>query len=102
MHNVTIEDLCSKLENKAKDTHFLDKSVEGMEHCADYFVKKFAEENGLAAHTLGALRWYFQSDDALVEDGLIELQCHVNPFTHKGHCGFQFVDVEEIDSKKKQ
>tara|TARA_R110002096_G_scaffold17733_2_gene61234 strand:+ start:1035 stop:1346 length:312 start_codon:yes stop_codon:yes gene_type:complete len=101
MQNITIESLCNKLETKARDSHFLEKSVDGIEHTANYFVEKFAKENGLSAHTLGALRWYFQSNEALVEDGLIELRCKVNPLTHKGHCNFEFVDVADIDEKKK-
>jgi len=102
MQNVTIENLRDKLEAKAADSHFLERSVAGMEHTANYFVEKFALENGLNAHTLGALRWYFQSDDSLIEDGLIELRCKVNPLTHKGHCSFEYVDVADINSIKKQ
>ena len=100
MQNVTIEGLCNKLGAKAKDSHFFDKSVDGIEHTANYFVEKFARENGLDAHTLGALRWYFQSNDSLVEDGMIELRCRVNPLTHEKHCDFEFVDVSSIDEEK--
>lgn len=97
---VNIEDLCTQLAERAGAKHFLDRPVDDIEIQANHFVQEFASENGLVAHTLGAFRWYFQSDDELVENGLIELRCNVNPITHKGHCDFEFVNVGEIDKLK--
>ena len=62
----------------------------------------FAKENGLTAHTLSAYRWYFQSDDRLLEDGFIELQCKTNYFKHEGSCTFNVVDIEAIDKINKE
>ena len=61
------------------------------------FVEEFAEENGLVAHTLSAYRWYFQSDDRLLEDGFVELRCKTNFLKHEGSCTFEIVDIAEID-----
>ncbi len=82
---------------KAKTENFLDHSVDDIEEAANKFVEEFAEEHGLTAHTLSAFRWYFQSDDHLLEDGFIELQCKTNFLKHEGSCTFTVVDVAEID-----
>ena len=97
---VNIEDLCTQLSDKAENIHFLDRPMNDVELQANNFVQGFAKEKGLVAHTLGAFRWYFQSDNELVESGLIELRCKINPITHKGHCDFEFVNVGDIDHLK--
>jgi hypothetical protein len=102
MQTLSIEEICSELQSKAKESHFLDRKVENIEADANNFVEWYARGSGLTAHTLGACRWYFQSDKYLVEDGLIELLCKVNPITHKGHCDFEFTNIKEIDLAKQQ
>lgn len=102
MQTLSIKEICSELQSKAKESHFLDREVENIESNANNFVEWYARGRGLTAHTLGACRWYFQSDKYLVEDGLIELLCKVNPITHKGHCDFEFTNVKAIDLEKQQ
>ena len=102
MQTLSIKEICTELQSKAKDSHFLDRTVDNIETDANNFVEWYARGRGLTAHTLGACRWYFQSDKYLVEDGLIELLCKVNPITHKGHCDFEFTNIKEIDLEKKQ
>ena len=51
-------------------------------------------------HTLSAYRWYFQSDDRLLEDGFVELRCNLNFLRNHGTCTFAVVDVEEIDKAR--
>jgi len=97
---VNIEQLCAELSNEAENAHFLDHSMDDIEVEANQFVQGFANERGLVAHTLGAFKWYFQSDNELVESGLIELRCKINPITQKGHCDFEFVNVDNIDQLK--
>ncbi|MFT5452468.1 MAG: hypothetical protein ACI9N9_001960 [Enterobacterales bacterium] len=92
-----INDIRSGLIEKAKAGKFLERSVNDIESEANRFVEEFAGENGLTAHTLSAYRWYFQSDDKLLEDGFIELHCKTNFFKHEGFCTFEIVDVAEID-----
>jgi hypothetical protein len=92
-----IKDVCSGLMGEAKAEKFLDHSVDDIEEEANKFVEKFAEENGLTAHTLSAFRWYFQSDNRLLEDGFVELRCKTNFLKHEGSCTFGIVDIAEID-----
>ena len=101
METLSIEQICAELQLKAKDSHFLDRDVDDIETNANNFVEWYARGRDLTAHTLGACRWYFQSDESLVEDGLVELLCKVNPITRKGHCDFQFTNVKDIDLDKK-
>ncbi len=102
MQTLSIKEICSELQSKAKNSHFLDRNVENIETDANKFVEWYARHRGLTAHTLGACRWYFQSEEYLIEDGLIELLCKVNPITHKGHCDFEFTNIKEIDLEKKK
>ncbi len=97
MQTDNIKHICSGLMYKAKTEHFLEHPVRDIEKEANEFVEKFAEENGLTAHTLSAYRWYFQTDDRLLEDGFIELRCDTNLLKNKGTCSFNVVDVESID-----
>lgn len=92
-----IKDVCSGLMDKAKAEEFLDHPVDDVEHEANKFVEKFAKENGLTAHTLSAFRWYFQSDNRLLEDGFVDLRCKTNFLKHEGSCTFEIVDIAEID-----
>ncbi len=93
-----IQNVCASLMEKAAADHFLEHSVDDIEGAANNFVEQFAKENGLTAHTLSAFRWYFQSDDHLLEDGFVELRCKTNFLNHsKGTCTFDVVDVAEID-----
>ena len=96
----SIQTVCSGLMDKAKAVKFLDHPVDDIEEEANKFVEEFAEENGLQAHTLSAFRWYFQSDNRLLEDGFIELQCKTNFLTHKGSCTFEIVDIAVVDEAK--
>lgn len=96
----SIQNVCEGLMDKADAVHFLDHSVDDIEEEANKFVEEFAEENGLTAHTLSAFRWYFQSDDRLLEDGFIELRCKTNFLTHKGKCTFDIVDIKEVDQAR--
>ena len=96
----SIKDICSGLMYKAKTENFLDHSVHDIEEAANQFVEQYAKDHGLTAHTLSAFRWYFQSDDRLLEDGFIELQCETDFLKHKGTCIFKVVDVAEIDKAK--
>ncbi len=96
----SIQNVCEGLMDKASAVHFLDHSVDDIEEEANKFVEEFAEENGLTAHTLSAFRWYFQSDDRLLEDGFIELRCKTNFLTHKGSCTFDIVDIGEVDKAR--
>jgi hypothetical protein len=73
-----IKDICAGLVDKSKAENFLENSVDNIELNANTFIEEFARENGLPAHTLSAFRWYFQSNDRLLEDGFIELQCKTN------------------------
>jgi hypothetical protein len=95
-----IKNVCSGLMDKAKAEKFLDHSVDGIEAEANKFVEKFAEENGLTAHTLSAFKWYFQSDTRLLEDGFVELRCKTNFLKHEGSCTFEIVDIAEINEIK--
>ena len=97
-----IKDIRSGLLEKAKEEKFLEHTVDDIEAEANRFVEEFAKENGLTAHTLSAYRWYFQSDDRLLEDGFIELRCKTNFLKHEGSCTFEIVDVAEIDEIKHQ
>ena len=97
-----IKDIRSGLLEKAKEEKFLEHTVDDIETEANRFVEEFAKENGLTAHTLSAYRWYFQSDDRLLEDGFIELRCKTNFLKHEGSCTFEIVDVAEIDEIKHQ
>ena len=97
----SIQNVCAGLMDKASAVHFLDHPVDDIEDEANKFVEEFAKENGLTAHTLSAFRWYFQSDDRLLEDGFIELRCKTNFLTHKGSCTFDIVDIAEVDKAKK-
>jgi hypothetical protein len=92
-----IKDVRSGLLNKAASEKFLEHTVDDVEEEANKFVEEFAEENGLVAHTLSAYRWYFQSDDRLLEDGFVELRCKTNFLKHEGSCTFEIVDIAEID-----
>ncbi len=92
-----IKDIRAGLIEKAKADKFLDHEVGDIEQQANKFVEGFAQENGLTAHTLSAFRWYFQSEDRLLEDGFIELRCKTNFLTHEGSCTFEIVDIEDID-----
>lgn len=85
---------------KAEKEYFLDHSVDEIESLANNFVGSFANENSLAAHTLSAYRWYFQSDEHLLEDDLVEPQCQTGLLNHKGTCTFNVVDIAVIDSLK--
>lgn len=96
----SIKNVCSSLMDKAKAEHFLDHPVNDIEEAANHFVEQFAEEHGLKAHTLSAFRWYFQSDDHLLEDGFVELHCKTNFLKHEGSCTFDVVDIAEIDKFK--
>ena len=93
----SVKKVCSGLMYKAKTEKFLDHSVDDIEHEANKFVEDYAEEHGLKAHTLSAFRWYFQSEDKLLEDGFIELRCKTNFLSHEGSCTFHVVDIGEID-----
>ncbi len=97
----SVKSVCSSLMDKAKADHFLEHPVEDIEHEANKFVEEFAEENGLKAHTLSAFRWYFQSENRLLEDGFVELRCKTDFLKHKGSCTFELVDIAEIDDIKK-
>jgi len=96
-----IKDIYSGLMDKAKAEKLLDHPVDDIKEEANKFVEKFAEENGLTAHTLSALKWYFQSDNRLLEDGFVELCCKTNFLEHEGPCTFEIVDIAEIDELKK-
>ena len=96
----SIQNVCSGLMDKAIADKFLDHSVDDIEESANQFVENFAKENGLTAHTLSAFRWYFQSDDQLLEDGFVELRCKTNFLSHEGTCTFDVVDIAEIDRVK--
>lgn len=100
MHTDSVKNICSGLMYKAKTEHFLDHPVDDIEKEANKFVEDFAKENGLTAHTLSAYRWYFQSDDRLLEDGFVELICKTNFLKHEGSCTFSVVDIEAIDKIK--
>ena len=100
MQTDSVKNICSGLMYKAKTEHFLDHPVADIEKEANRFVEEFAKENGLTAHTLSAYRWYFQSDDRLLEDGFVELTCKTNFLKHEGSCVFSVVDIEEIDEVK--
>ncbi len=100
MQTDSIKHVCSGLMYKAKTEQFLEHPVDDIEKEANRFVEEFAEEHGLKAHTLSAYRWYFQTEDRLLEDGFIELQCHTNFLSHEGSCTFSVVDVESIDKVK--
>ncbi len=100
MQTDSVKNICSGLMYKAKTEHFLEHPVKDIEKEANKFVEEFAEENGLKAHTLSAYRWYFQSDDRLLEDGFVELTCKTNFLKHEGSCIFSVVDIEEIDKVK--
>ena len=100
MQTDNVKNLCSGLVYKAKTEKFLDHSVHDIEEEANKFVEDFAKENGLTAHTLSAFRWYFQSDDRLLEDGFVELRCKTNYLKHEGSCTFHVVDIGEIDKAK--
>lgn len=93
----SVKHICSGLVYKAKTEKFLDHSVKDIEGEANKFVEDFAKQHGLTAHTLSAFRWYFQSEDRLLEDGFIELRCKTNFLSHEGSCTFYVVDVDEID-----
>lgn len=95
-----IKDIQSGLMVKAASEHFLEHSVDDIEAEANKFVEEFAKDNGLVAHTLSAFRWYFQSDDRLLEDGFVELRCKANFLNHEGSCMFEIVDIAEIDDLK--
>jgi len=95
-----IKDVCSGLMDKAKAKKFLGHPVDDIKEEANKFVEKFAEENGLKAHTLSAYRWYFQSDNHLLEDGFVELRCKTSFLKHEGSCTFEIVDIAEIDKAK--
>lgn len=96
----SIQNVCSGLMDKAIADKFLDHSVDDIEGAANQFVENFAKENGLTAHTLSAFRWYFQSNDYLLEDGFVELRCKTNFLSHEGTCTFDVVDIAEIDRVK--
>ena len=100
MQTDSIKHICSGLMYKAKTEHFLEHPVRDIEKEANRFVEEFAEENGLTAHTLSAYRWYFQTDDRLLEDGFVELRCETNFLKNQGTCTFNVVDVESIDKVK--
>ncbi len=100
MQNDSVKSICSGLMYKAKTEHFLDHPVNDIEEAANKFVEDYAQEHGLTAHTLSAFRWYFQSEDHLLEDGFIELRCKTNFLKHEGSCTFNVVDVEEIDKER--
>jgi len=100
MQTDSVKNICSGLMYKAKTENFLNHPVHDIEKEANRFVEDFAKENGLTAHTLSAYRWYFQSEDRLLEDGFVELQCQTNYFKHKGSCTFNVVDIEAIDKIK--
>jgi len=95
-----IKSVCSGLTDKAKAEKYLEHTVDDIEKEANNFVETFAEENGLTAHTLSAYRWYFQSNNRLLEDGFVELRCKTNFLKHEGSCTFEIVDVAEIDKIK--
>ena len=95
-----IKDVCSGLMEKANVDKFLGHSVDDIEAGANKFVEKFATDNGLTAHTLSAFKWYFQSDNYLLEDGFVELRCKTNLLNHNGSCTFDIVDIAEIDRIK--
>jgi len=84
MQTDSVKNICSGLMYKAKTEQFLEHPVKDIEKEANKFVEDFAEENGLKAHTLSAYRWYFQSDDRLLEDGFVELTCKTNFLKHEG------------------
>lgn len=92
-----IKDIRSGLMDKAASEKFFDQTVDDIEKEANTFVEKFAEDNGLVAHTLSAFRWYFQSENKLLEDGFVELLCKTNFLQHEGPCTFEIVDIAEID-----
>lgn len=100
MQTDSVKQICSGLMYKAKTEAFLDHTVHEIERDANKFVNDFAEQHGLTAHTLSAYRWYFQSDEYLLEDGFVELRCHTNFLSRKGSCTFNVVDVGEIDKVK--
>ncbi|MGH1537130.1 MAG: hypothetical protein ACRBDX_03650 [Gammaproteobacteria bacterium] len=100
MQTDSVKNICSGLMYKAKTEHFLDHSPHEIEKEANKFVEEFAKDNGLTAHTLSASRWYFQSDEYLLEDGFVELRCESNLFSRGGLCTFNVVDIGEIDNVK--
>ena len=95
-----VKSICAGLIEKAKTEKFLEHSVHDIEEAANQFVEEYAKDHGLTAHTLSAFRWYFQSDDRLLEDGFVELHCKTNFLKHEGSCTFNVVDIEEIDKIK--
>lgn len=97
MNFTDIKGVCAGLVEKAERERFLDYPVGSIEKQADEFVERFAIEHGLTAHTLSAYRWYFQSEVSLFEDGFVELICKINPFTRRGHCTFECIDVSGTD-----
>ncbi len=98
LHN--IDSICSGLMDKARTEHFLDHPVKDIENNANSFVEDFAKENGLTAHTLSAFRWYFQTNDHLLEDGFVELHCKTGLLNHNGACTFDVVDIANVDRYK--
>ena len=95
-----IENVCSGLMEKARAENFLSYSVDDIESQANSFVERYAEENGLTAHTLSAFRWYFQSGDRLLEDGFVELTCTTDFMKHAGSCVFSAVNIAKVDAYK--
>lgn len=92
-----IKDIRSALMDKAASEKLFEHTVDDIEKEANKFVENFAEENGLVAHTLSAFRWYFQSENRLLEDGFVELLCETKFLKHEGPCTFEIVDIAEID-----
>jgi len=100
MQSHNIKDVCSGLMDKAVSERFFEHTVHDIEDEANKFVEKFAKENGLVAHTLSSFRWYFQSDNRLLEDGFVELHCKTKFLKNEGSCTFEIVDIAEIDELK--
>ncbi len=78
--------------------HFLFHPADEIEKDANQFVEDFAKENGLTAHTLSASRWYFQSNEKLLEDGFIELTCKPDKSGTGPSCVFSVVDIDEVNT----
>ena len=91
-----IKDIQGGLIDKATSGKFLAHTVDDIKGEANKFVNKFAEENGLVAHTLSAFRWYFQSDRRLLEEGFVELSCKTKFLKDEGSCTFDIAEIDEL------
>ena len=95
-----IEEICTELMNKAKSDKFLQHPVDAVEHEANKFVESFSTEHGMHSHTISPYRWYFQSENHLFKDGVVELECSSKFKKKEGSCTFNFIDVSDAKLTK--